>query len=212
MKEPTIMKNTKKRPAVYSCIFCLLILCFCQGAFSADNTRGLQKAAKKYYRQASYTIGRGDILDIVTWKEPDFSREEILVRIDGKITFPLLNDIQAAGRTPMQLKKDIEIRLKSYIETPVVTVSVRIPGSQKIYILGEVVQTGEYNLTKNLTILQAFALAGGFTEWAAKNEIILFRKEGTKDQVIRVKYKDIIKGKDFSQNIQLKADDTIIVP
>ncbi len=206
------MKKTKRHLVFYACIFCFILFWFCGVSFSAQKITGLQKASTQFYKHGSYTIGPGDMLDIVTWKEPDFSREEILVRIDGKITFPLLNDIQAAGRTPMQLKKDIEIRLRHYIETPVVTVSVRVPGSQKIYILGEVVQTGEYNLTKNLTILQAFALAGGFTEWAAKNEIILFRKEGTKDQVIRVKYKDILKGKDFSQNIQLRADDTIIVP
>jgi polysaccharide export outer membrane protein len=89
---------------------------------------------------------------------------------------------------------------------------VRSPASKKIYILGEVVNTGEYPLVKNLTVLQAFALAGGFTEWASKKEIILFRKEKGKDKTIRINYKNILKGKDFSQNVQLRADDTIIVP
>ncbi|MBT8358780.1 MAG: polysaccharide export protein, partial [Deltaproteobacteria bacterium] len=126
----------------------------------------------------SYRIGSGDILNINTWKETDFTQADILVRIDGKISFPLLNDIQAAGKTPLQLKKNIEKRLKSFIENPVVTVTVTSPNSKKVYILGEVVNTGEYPLVKNLTVLQAFALAGGFTEWASKKEIILFRKEG----------------------------------
>jgi polysaccharide biosynthesis/export protein len=159
-----------------------------------------------------YRIGSGDILDITTWKEPDFSREEILVRIDGKISFPLFDDVQAGGRTPLELKKDIQIKLKGFISNPVVTVTVRSPASKKIYILGEVVNTGEYPLVKNLTVLQAFALAGGFTEWASKKEIILFRKESGKEKTIRINYKDILKGKDFSQNVQLQADDTIIVP
>jgi len=159
-----------------------------------------------------YKIGSGDLLNITTWKEPDFSREAILVRIDGKISFPLLNDVQAGGRTPLELKNKIEIKLKSFIENPVVTVTVTTPDSKKVYILGEVVNTGEYPLVKNLTVLQAFALAGGFTEWASKKEIILFRKENGKDKTIRINYKNILKGKDFSQNVQLHADDTIIVP
>jgi polysaccharide export outer membrane protein len=159
-----------------------------------------------------YRIGIGDILEIVTWKEPDFSRGEILVRTDGKISFPLLDDVPAAGLTPSQLKKKIEANLKEYVSTPNVTVTIRNAGSQRFYILGEVVNTGEYPLNKNLTVLQAFALAGGFTEWASKKEIILFRNENGKEKVIRINYKDIVKGKDFRQNVVIKADDTIIVP
>ncbi|MDY6793068.1 MAG: polysaccharide biosynthesis/export family protein [Thermodesulfobacteriota bacterium] len=164
------------------------------------------------FNKSQYIIGSGDILDITTWKEPDFSREEIMVRIDGMISFPLLDDIQAGGRTPLELKKDIQTKLKGFISNPVVTVNVRSPASKRIYVLGEVVNTGEYPLIKNLTVLQAFALAGGFTEWASKKEIILFRKENGKDKTIRINYKNILKGKDFKQNVQLQADDTIIVP
>lgn len=163
-------------------------------------------------KSSGYVIGSGDVLDIITWKEVDFSREELFVRIDGKITFPLLGDIQAAGRTPQQLKEDIETQLKAYVSSPVVTVTVRVPGSQKFYILGEVIRIGEYDLLKNLTIIQAFALAGGFTEWASKDEIILFRIEDGKEKIIRVDYKKIVKGEDFSNNIYIKANDTIIVP
>ena len=163
-------------------------------------------------RLNAYRIGSGDILEIITWKEPDFSRDEVLVRLDGKITFPLLNDIQAADRTPLELKNDLEEKLKEFVAAPVVTVTVKDSGSQKFYILGEVVRTGEYQLVKSLTVLQAFALAGGFTEWASKKEIILFRQEGGREKIIRINYKNIIKGKDFDQNLQIKADDTIIVP
>lgn len=159
-----------------------------------------------------YRIGNGDILEIVTWREPDFSREEVLVRLDGKISFPLLNDVQAAGKTTTELKKSIEAGLKEYVSDPNVTVTVANAASQRFYILGEVVNTGEYPLTKNLTVLQAFSLAGGFTEWASKKEIILFRQVNGKDQVIRINYKDIVNDKDFSQNVKITADDTIIVP
>jgi polysaccharide export outer membrane protein len=112
----------------------------------------------------------------------------------------------------MELKYNLEVGLKAYIDHPVVTVHVINPLSQKFYILGEVGRTGEYPLVKHLTVLQAFALAGGFTEWASKKEIILLRHEGGKDKIIRINYKDITKGKDFSQNLKLRADDTIIVP
>jgi polysaccharide export outer membrane protein len=162
--------------------------------------------------QNDYLIGSGDILEIVTWKEPDFSRAEVLVRLDGKLTFPLLNDIQAEGLTTVELKRIIEKGLKDYVSNPVVTVNVRQPLSKQFYILGEVVNTGQYPLAKHLTVLQAFALAGGFTEWASKKEIILLRNEDGKDKIYRINYKNIVKGQDFSQNLKLKADDTIIVP
>lgn len=162
--------------------------------------------------QKDYRISAGDILEITTWKEPDLSRPEVRVRTDGKISFPLLNDIQAAGLTPMEMKRNMEEGLKNYVSSPFVTITVRAPESQKIYVLGEVIRTGEYPLTKNLTVLQAFALAGGFTEWASKKEIILLRSEDGKDKIYRINYKEITKGEDLSQNIPLKADDTIIVP
>ena len=158
-----------------------------------------------------YKIGKGDLLEIIAWKEEDFSRE-VFVRMDGKISFPLLDDIQAAGRTTMEVKKEIETKLKEFIDNPIVTVILKSPMSQKFYILGEVLKTGEYQLVKKLTILQAFALAGGFTEWASKNEIILLRHENGVDKIIRVNYKNIIKGKDLSQNVSIKINDTIIVP
>ena len=162
--------------------------------------------------QKDYLIGAGDILEIVTWKEEDFTREEVLVRFDGKISFPLLNDVQAEGLTPVELKRVIEKGLKDYVSSPEVTVHVRSPLSKQIYILGEVLNTGEYPLVKHLTVLQAFALAGGFTEWASKKEIILLRNIDGKEKIYRINYKNIAKGKDLNQNIKLKPDDTIIVP
>ena len=163
-------------------------------------------------QENTYVIGNGDVLEIVTWKEPDFSREEIIVRLDGRISFPLLNDFVAAGKTPLQLKQQIQEQLKDFVTDPNVTVTVTSGASKRFYILGEVVNTGEYPLVKKLTVLQAFAVAGGFTEWASKKEIILFRRDGDKETVIKIDYRDILKGKDFSKNVEIQADDTIIVP
>jgi len=169
-------------------------------------------AGKAEAASAEYQIGIGDVLEVVTWKEPDFSRPEVLVRLDGNISFPLLDDVKAVGLTPTQLKKNIEARLKDYVASPSVTVTVRDAASQKFYILGEIANTGEYPLVKELTVLQAFALAGGFTQWASKKEIILFRREDGKEKVIQINYKDIIKNKNFKENVLIKANDTIIVP
>jgi polysaccharide export outer membrane protein len=181
-------------------------------AFSQDKKTTIKLGSIGQTLVDSYQIGIGDVLEITTWKEPDFSRPNIIVRTDGKITFPLLSDVTAAGLSPMELKYNLEMALKAYVSHPVVTVHVNEPVSQKFYILGEVVRTGEYPLVKHLTVLQAFALAGGFTEWASKKEIILLRHEGGKDKIFRINYKDIASGKTFSQNIKLKTDDTIIVP
>jgi polysaccharide export outer membrane protein len=160
----------------------------------------------------TYIIDGGDILEIITWKEPELSKEEVLVRTDGKISFPFLDDLQAAGLTPIELKQKIEAGLKKYVEFPYVTVQVKKPDSKRIYILGEVLKTGEYPLEKRLTVLQAFALAGGFTEWASKKEIILLRYEDGKEKIYRVDYRKIIDGKDLSNNLVLRPHDTIIVP
>ncbi len=202
------------------CLAFILVFNSQQICWGAENTpvsakNQPAKAGKKWSRWVfadAYKIGSGDTLEIVTWKEPDFTRGEVLVRIDGKISFPLLGDVQAAGRTPLEINKDIEAGLKDYVDNPIVTVTVKSSDSQKFYILGEVKKTGEYAIIKGLTVLQAFALAGGFTDWASKKEIILLRNEKGKNKVYSVNYKKIVKDKDFSQNIRIRADDTIIVP
>ena len=164
-----------------------------------------------YSGSSLYKIGIGDILSITTWKEPDFTVESVRVRSDGKITFPLLDDIQAEGLSTMILKKAVQKKLSVYVESPNVTVTLINPMSRRFYILGEILRTGEYPLTKKLTVMQAFALAGGFTEWADKNKILLYRRGDNMEETIIIRYKDIIKG-DFSKDIQLQPDDTIIVP
>jgi polysaccharide export outer membrane protein len=188
-----------------------LLLTFNAGTvLAADASAG--KSTTRVGPAAAYKIGAGDVLRITTWKEADFTIENVLVRIDGKISFPLVNDIQAEGQTPLELKGLIENGLKKYISNPVVTVTVVNPLSQKFYILGEVEKTGEYPIVKNLTVIQAFAIAGGFTEWASKDEILLVRREAGQRKVYKVDYKDMAKGKNLEQDLLLRADDMIIVP
>jgi len=197
-----------------NCIICSLIsISIVVGHLWAAEKKSTAKQTWSAKSSADqYIVGVGDILRITTWKEPDLSMDEVLVRTDGKISFPLVNDIQAAGLPPVDLKRTLEAGLQEYVSDPVVTVHVTNPASQRFYVLGEVANTGEFPLMKHLTVLQAFAVAGGFTEWASKKEIILLRTEGGKDKMYRINYKDITRGKDLSQNIKLKADDTIIVP
>jgi polysaccharide export outer membrane protein len=188
--------------------FCLLMVF--SGGVSAQDKAAQTWSAKS--QAAEYRIGAGDILEISTWKEVDLSRKDVLVRVDGKLSFPLLGDIPAAGMTPVELTETIQKGLKNYVSNPVVTVTVVNPSSQRIYILGEVLKTGEYPLIKSLTVLQAFALAGGFTQWASKDEIILLRGEAGKEKIYKINYKDIVKGRGSENNIMLQANDTIVVP
>ena len=191
---------------VFILIFFLLFSAFCW----AQDTNYKQSSSDPLF-SSDYIIGCGDILKVLIWKEPDLTRE-VFVRLDGKITFPLLDDIPAAGKTTMQLKKEIQDGLDKFVESPFVTVTLIKPESQKFYILGEVARTGEYEIRKKLTVLQAFALAGGFTEWASKKEIILLREENGTQKILRVNYKDIVKGESLDMNVTIQTNDTIIVP
>ncbi len=194
---------------LFSAMAGLGFLALAVAAFAQD--KGAQAWSARA-QAAEYRIGAGDVLEITTWKEPELSRRDILVRMDGKISFPLLGDIAAAGMTPVELTDTIQKGLKNYVTSPVVTVTVTNPGSQRIYILGEVARTGEYPLIKNLTVLQAFALAGGFTQWAAKDEIILLRGEPGREKIYKINYKEIVRGKSTENNLPLQANDTIVVP
>lgn len=160
----------------------------------------------------SYVIGNDDRLAINVWKEPDVTRT-IPVRSDGKISLPLVGEIQAAGRTPSQLENDIAARLTDYITTPVVTVIVEQINSQKFNILGQVAKPGSYSIAVAITVLDAIAAAGGFRDFAKQKGIYILRKNaaGTESR-IPFNYKEVIKGKNPQQNIKLEPGDTIVVP
>ena len=157
-----------------------------------------------------YIIGPDDVLHISVWKETDLTNT-LPVRPDGKISMPLLDDVQAAGLTPMQLANSLTERLKKFISDPRVTVVVTQMNSQKVYILGEVTHTGAMPLTPNMTVLQAVASAG-FTQFANTKGIYVLRTEGGRQQKLPFNYKNVVKGESMDQNILLHPGDTIVVP
>jgi polysaccharide biosynthesis/export protein len=161
---------------------------------------------------SSYIIGNSDVLAITVWKEPEISRS-IPVRPDGKISLPLVGELQATGRTPLQLEQDISGKLKSYITNPDVTVIVQEINSEKFNILGRVGRPGSYPLTASTTVLDALALAGGFQDFAKQKGVyILRRTSGGGQTKLDFNYKDVIKGKHTEQNVRLQPGDTVIVP
>ena len=159
----------------------------------------------------NYIIGGQDMLDISVWKEAELSRS-VPVRPDGKISLPLLNDVQAAGLTPTQLAAQITESLKKFVTDPQVTVIVTQINSQRIYILGEVARAGAYPLLPDMTVLQGLSSAGGFTQFANLKKIYMFRVESGKQVKYPFNYKDVISGKQPDENVVLKAGDTIVVP
>lgn len=158
-----------------------------------------------------YVISPGDVLDIQVWQEPNVSKS-VPVRPDGKISLPLLDDVQAAGLTATALTADLTERLKKFISDPQVTVIVSQVNSQRIYITGEVNRGGTYPLEPGMTVLQGLASAGGFTAFANVKKIYVLRGENGKQVKYPFNYKEAIKGKDPAQNILLQPGDTIVVP
>lgn len=157
----------------------------------------------------TYVIGPQDTLYISVWKEPDLT-ETLPVRADGMISMPLLNDVQAAGLTPMQLGSALTDKLKKYVSDPRVTVVVTQMNSQRVYVTGEVMHPGAMNLTPNMTVLQALSSAG-FTQFANTKGIYVLRNENGVDRKLAVNYKKLVKG-EGGQNVALKPGDTIVVP
>lgn len=160
----------------------------------------------------SFVIGNDDVLAINVWKEPDVSRS-IPVRSDGKISLPLVGEVQATGRTPLKLEEEIAARLKNYIAEPEVTVIVQQINSQKFNILGQVNKPGSYVISNSATVLDAIALAGGFRDFAKQKSIYVLRQDADGTQTrLPFNYKEVVKGKNSGQNIKLQPRDTIVVP
>jgi polysaccharide export outer membrane protein len=159
----------------------------------------------------SYVIGPEDVLYIHVWKEELLSRT-IPVRMDGKISLPLIDDIQASGLTPLQLKEVLIHKLNQFVNVPNVSVMVMEANSFKVFVSGQVKTPGVYRLRSETTLLQIIPMAGGFSEWANQKKIAIIRKENGKEKRITVNYKKIVKDGDLKSNVILKAGDTIIVP
>lgn len=158
-----------------------------------------------------YKIGAQDVLQIDVWKEPELTRS-VPVRPDGKITLPLLNDVQAAGLTPMELAGVIRDGLKKYVNEPQVTVSVSAINSRRIYVTGEITRPGAFPLLPDMTVLQALTSAGGFTQFARIKNIYVLRIEGGQQVKLPFNYKAVVDGKKPEDNIELQSGDTVVVP
>lgn len=170
-----------------------------------------QAAAGKPHDDA-FIIGADDVLAVNVWKEPEISRA-VPVRSDGKISLPLIGEVQASGNTPRQLEAEIAGKLESYISQPDVTVIVQEIKSQRFNVLGQVVKPGSYLLTNSTTVLDAIALSGGFRDFAKQKSIYVLREKPDGTQVrLAFNYKDVIKGKNPSQNIRIEPRDTVVIP
>lgn len=186
-------------------VIALLVMSPALGAFAAT------PAAPGPAGGGDYEIGPEDVLDISVWREKDLQRE-VLVRPDGWLTFPLVGNVEAAGKTPQQLENEIRQRLRKFIPEPVVTVTVKKIQGLKIFVIGRVGKPGEYMVGRYVDILQALTLAGGLTPFAKEDKIKVVRKKGGKEIIIPFDYSEVKKGKRLEQNITLRSGDVIVVP
>lgn len=174
-----------------------------------------QPAPEQKTEEKEYCIDIGDVLDVSVWQIPDLSRPEVIVRPDGKISYPLIGDIKAEGLTMTQLDGIITEKLKVYVKSPEVSIMIRRFGEQanKVIVLGEILAPGVYKFGGPPTITEVIASAGGYTKYAVLNSIIIVRGDvRTKPEVLRVNFAQIIKGQKLSENIFLKPNDIIYVP
>ena len=160
---------------------------------------------------AGYVIGPEDVLDVVFWRDKDMSAQ-VTVRPDGRITLPLLNDVQASGLTPDQLREQLTTVAKKYVEDPSITVVVKAINSRKVFITGMVGKPGSYSLTAPTTVMQLIAMAGGIQEFADSKNIVIMRTENGRQLSYPFNYKEVLKRRNLRQNIELKPGDTVVVP
>jgi polysaccharide export outer membrane protein len=161
----------------------------------------------------AYRLGAEDLLDIAVWKEPELSRKEVLVRPDGGLSFPLVGEVQVAGRSVADVRHEIAERLRRYLPEPVVSVSLVKMLHPRVYVIGKVNKPGEFMMGRPLDVLQALAIAGGLTPFAASDDIRIVRREaGGRERAVPFRYSRIERGESLEQNILLQAGDVVVVP
>jgi polysaccharide biosynthesis/export protein len=205
------MKNRRNKTFTMT-LLSLMLWAFFSLSIASDTTENAgEKLKEKPVFEFPYIIGTMDVLEIQVWEEPNFSRQ-VLVRPDGKITLPLIGDIQAAGISTKGLQSLLTNKLKTYTKNPEVAVILVESNSKKFYIIGKIKRPGTYPLSPDMTVLQALAVTGGLEEWADKDSIRIIRRSGGKESVILFDYNKVLSGKNLEQNILLEPGDTIIVP
>lgn len=160
---------------------------------------------------AGYIVGDSDVIRVNVWKEPEVS-QTVVVRTDGNISLPLINEVKVSGMTPLQIQDMVAEKLKGFLNNPQVTVTVIEIRSKRAFITGEVARPGTYSLNAQTTVLQLIAQAGGFTPFAKKDSIVVLRTEDGRQSRLKFKYKEVVQGKKTEQNIALHPGDTVVVP
>jgi polysaccharide export outer membrane protein len=160
---------------------------------------------------AGYIVGDSDIIRVNVWKEPEVS-QTVVVRTDGNISLPLINEVKVSGMTPLQIQDMVAEKLKGFLNSPQVTVTVIEIRSKRAFITGEIARPGTYSLNAQTTVLQLIAQAGGFTPFAKRDSIIVLRTEDGRQSRLKFKYKEVVQGKKSEQNIALHPGDTVVVP
>jgi polysaccharide export outer membrane protein len=160
---------------------------------------------------AEYKLHAGDKIEVSVWKEVDLQRR-VTVRPDGRFTFPLTGDVQAAGRSADEIRNDIETRIKKYIPEPVVTVTVEEAVGNRVYVIGQVNRPGMMVMNPQLNVLQALSLAGGTTAFAKLDSISVIRGSGAAQRTLPFRYSQVVEGKALNQNIILESGDVVVVP
>lgn len=158
-----------------------------------------------------YKLQPGDVLQVVVWKETDL-QSEVLIRPDGGISFALAGDMQAAGLTTDALRSELETRVRKLVPGAVVTVAVKAPNGNRVFVIGKVARPGDFPLLRPIDVIQAISMAGGVTPFASTNNIRVLHREGQRQTSVRFRYGDVAKGRHLDQNILLQSGDTVIVP
>ncbi|HTZ40367.1 MAG TPA: polysaccharide biosynthesis/export family protein [Syntrophales bacterium] len=197
-------------------ILCMAVWLALAGAFpaaAADGLSGDRMAGQPESAvvSADYLIGPGDIIEISVWKEEALTKA-VVVLPDGRISFPLIGEIQAAGRTLPDLKQEIVTKIAKYAPKEEVNLEVKQVNSMFLYVIGRVNQPGRFSLNTNVNVLQALSIAGGLNPFAKRNQIKVFRQEGARTTILKFSYDDVTDGEKLEQNITLKRGDVIVVP
>jgi polysaccharide export outer membrane protein len=160
---------------------------------------------------ATYRVGAEDVLEISVWREEDL-KKEALVRPDGGISYPLIGEVQAAGKTVLEIQEEISKRIEKFIPDPAVSVAILKVGSQRVYVIGKVNKPGDFPVGRYVDVLQALSMAGGLTPFADANDIRVMRREGERQVVLPFEYSRVVRGQKLEQNLQLRAGDVVVVP
>jgi polysaccharide export outer membrane protein len=191
-------------------LFALLLSALVGTGFADEPTVGV-KPAGATVTLPSYRLQPGDVITVSVWKETDL-QTDVLIRPDGGFSFALAGDVDAVGKTVEEIRGILVDRLKRFIPSPVVTVAVKQIGGNRIYVVGRVNHAGDFPLSSPLDVMQAIALAGGATPFAAINDIVILRRHNGEQEALHFHYSDVARGRELSQNVLLQTGDTVVVP